>query len=266
MRILIAEDETVSCHVLQALLASWGYEAVIAHVGTQAWEILQQPNAPSLAILDRMLPGRNGADTCRQARAQKQSRHSYILMLTTKECAEDVVTGLEAGADDYLTKPFDHKELQARLSVGKRVLQLQAELIARIGELEIALANVKRLEGLVPICCYCQSIRTDKNYWQKVEVYIAEHSEAQFSHGICPDCLERVVKPESRAPTKPNGESPDPCHAGSVCGSSNASRNPSEAVGNCSANRSARSLREVTIPLAPVVKNRWYHLKNSTLT
>jgi phosphoserine phosphatase RsbU/P len=196
MRILIADDDAVSRHILQALLASWCYEVVVAQDGAQAWEILQQSDAPLLAILDWMMPGRDGVDICRQVRAREKSRRTYILMLTAKECVEDVVTGLEAGADDYLAKPFDHQELRARLSVGARILQLQADLTTHISELEIALANVKRLEGLLPICCYCQSIRRDKNYWQKVEVYLTEHSEAQFSHGICPDCLERVVKPE----------------------------------------------------------------------
>src|SRR5277367_3867419 len=160
MRILIAEDDVVSCHVLQALLTNWGYEVVVAHDGARAWEILQQPDAPPLAILDWMMPGKNGVDICHQVRAQERSPRPYVLMLTAKECTEDIVAGLEAGADDYVVKPFDHKELRARLLVGARILRLQAELNTRIGELEVALSKVKKLEGLLPICCYCQKIRT----------------------------------------------------------------------------------------------------------
>jgi DNA-binding response OmpR family regulator len=103
---------------------------------------------------------------------------------------------LTAGADDYIIKPFDRAELKARISTGERILRLQAELAARVKELELALANVKLLQGLLPICCYCKKIRNDQNYWQQVDSYIADHSEAQFTHGICPECREKILEPE----------------------------------------------------------------------
>jgi CheY-like chemotaxis protein len=160
---------------------------------------MQQPDAPSLGIFDWQMPGMSGVELCQQVRSREESRHAYLLLLTSKNSKEDIVTGLEAGADDYLAKPFDRDELRARLHVGVRILQLQSELADRVRQLESALDNVKLLHGLLPICCYCKKVRNDSNYWQQVETYIMEHSAAQFSHGICPDCYESVVKPELEA-------------------------------------------------------------------
>jgi sigma-B regulation protein RsbU (phosphoserine phosphatase) len=196
VRILIAEDDAVSRRLLEATLVKWGYEVIMTTDGLQALEILRHPDAPSLAILDWMMPGMDGAEVCLKARATAGDRLLYIVLLTAKGRKEDIVEGLTAGADDYVVKPFDRAELKARINAGERILRLQAELAARVKELELAFANVKLLQGLLPICCYCKKIRNDQNYWQQVDAYISEHSEAQFTHGICPDCRDRIVKPE----------------------------------------------------------------------
>jgi DNA-binding response OmpR family regulator len=193
---LIAEDDAVSRRLLEATLAKWGYEVVVTTDGLQALDVLSQPEAPSLAILDWMMPGLDGAQVCLKARALAGERLLYMILLTAKGRKEDVVEGLTAGADDYVIKPFDRAELKARINAGERILRLQAELAARVKELELALVNVKLLQGLLPICCYCKKIRDDKNYWQQVDTYVADHSEAQFTHGICPDCRDKIVKPE----------------------------------------------------------------------
>ena len=104
--------------------------------------------------------------------------------------------GLEAGADDYVTKPFHHPELRARLRGAVRVIELQEQLVARVTELEVALSRVRQLQGLVPICSYCKRVRSDRDYWEQVEGYIARHTEAVFSHGICPECLEAATEDE----------------------------------------------------------------------
>ncbi|HXI83626.1 MAG TPA: response regulator transcription factor [Verrucomicrobiae bacterium] len=196
MRVLIAEDDAVSRCLLEATLTKWGYEVVTTTDGLQALEVLSQPDAPSLAILDWMMPGLDGAQVCLKARAAAGERLLYLILLTAKGRKEDIVEGLTAGADDYVVKPFDRPELKARMNAGERILRLQAELAARVKELELALANVKLLQGLLPICCYCKKIRNDQNYWQQVDSYVADHSEAQFTHGICPDCRDHIVKPE----------------------------------------------------------------------
>ena len=196
MRVLIAEDDAVSRRLLEATLVKWGYEVVVTTDGLQALEVLSQPEAPSLAILDWMMPGLDGAQVCLKARAVAGERLLYMILLTAKGRKEDIVEGLTAGADDYVIKPFDRAELKARINAGERILRLQAELAARVKELELALANVKLLQGLLPICCYCKKIRDDKNYWQQVDTYVGDHSEAQFTHGICPDCRDKIVKPE----------------------------------------------------------------------
>ena len=196
MRILIAEDDSVSRRLLQALLHKWGYEVVVCADGTVAWEALQKPDAPTLAILDWMMPGIDGVDICQRLRALSRPFPTYTILLTAKDRKEDIVTGLQAGADDYVVKPFDRDELQARVQVGWRVTALQNALAQRVHELEAALARVKQLHGLLPICSYCKKVRNDQNYWQQVESYVAEHSEAQFSHGICPECYQKHLKPQ----------------------------------------------------------------------
>ncbi|HEU4403323.1 MAG TPA: response regulator transcription factor [Candidatus Polarisedimenticolia bacterium] len=196
MKILIAEDDPVSRRVLEATLVKWGFEVVLAPDGSHAWAALQAEGAPSLAVLDWMMPGLDGPEVCRRARQEEGTRATYIILLTAKGRREDLVAGLQAGANDYVTKPFDQDELRARVQVGVRMVELQRLLAARVVELEEALSRVKQLSGLLPICSYCKKVRDDKNYWQQVESYVGTHSEAQFSHSICPDCFESIVKPE----------------------------------------------------------------------
>jgi response regulator RpfG family c-di-GMP phosphodiesterase len=143
-----------------------------------------------------MMPGMDGIELTRKVRSNPQLNTTYIIMLTALIQKKDIVTGLKAGADDYITKPFDNKELHARIKVGVRIVELEKHLKDRIIELEEALKHIKRLQGLVPICAYCKKIRSDDNYWQQVEGYISERSDAEFSHSICPECYEEFVEPE----------------------------------------------------------------------
>jgi DNA-binding response OmpR family regulator len=196
MRILVAEDQAVSRHILVANLRKWGYEVTAVQDGTRAWEALRAEGAPQMVILDWLMPGMDGIEICREIRKTPQSQPIYLILLTARRGLEDKIQGLQSGADDYITKPFDREELRARVQVGFRVLELQGALAQRVRELEEALSRVKTLQGLLPICSYCKKIRNDRNYWQQVEGYISDHSQAQFSHGICPECYARFVQPE----------------------------------------------------------------------
>ena len=167
--------------------------------GSEAWTALLADDAPQLAILDWMMPGLEGPEVCRRVRALARPIPPYLLLLTAKGLSDDVATGLDSGADDYVTKPFDRAELRSRLRVGERVLALQQGLAERVHELETALGQVKELRGLLPICSYCKAVRDDNNYWHRVETYITAHSAARFSHGICPGCWKSEIEPELAA-------------------------------------------------------------------
>ena len=196
MRILIADDDGVSRLLLERTLQGWGYEVTAARDGTEAWAALGAADRPPLAVLDWMMPGMDGPELCRRARAASSDPPIYLILLTARGEPGDVVAGLEAGADDYVVKPFDAAELRARLRVGERVLALEGDLSARVRELEDALANVKRLQGLLPICAYCKKVRNDANLWEAVETYLTEHTGMDLSHSICPECYRKFVQTE----------------------------------------------------------------------
>lgn len=196
MKILIAEDDTVSRRMLEAILVKWGYEVVITSNGTEALQIFQSEDPPKLAILDWMMPEMDGLDVCKKIRGNPDLDSIYVILLTARGQKGDIVVGLEAGANDYITKPFDRDELKARIQVGVRMINLQNELAEQIKKLEEAMSEVKQLRGFLPICAYCKKIRTDDNYWEQVEQYISEHLDVQFSHGICPECYAKIMKEE----------------------------------------------------------------------
>jgi sigma-B regulation protein RsbU (phosphoserine phosphatase) len=194
--VLVADDEAVSRTVVTAMLRKGGYEVRVANDGEQAWAALQQPDAPPVAIMDWMMPGIDGLEICRRLRQIDTPTPTYVILLTSRDAAADIVEGLRAGADDYVTKPPHEEELLARISVGTRVVGLQQTLADRVRRLEDALSKVKQLQGLLPMCSYCKRIRDDQNYWQQVESYISVHSDVQFSHSYCPDCFEKYVQPQ----------------------------------------------------------------------
>jgi sigma-B regulation protein RsbU (phosphoserine phosphatase) len=192
MRVLIVEDDRSTARLLAGLIGAWAHEAVVAGSGAEALECLARGFVPELVLLDWMLPDADGPDLCRQIRATNTAVSAHIIMITSRADPQDLIDGLDAGADEYLVKPVKPTELRARVHAGGRVIDLQQRLNDRVRELESALANVHRLSGLLPICAYCHSIRDDSNYWHCVEEYVSEHSDATFSHGICPDCRAKV--------------------------------------------------------------------------
>jgi len=145
VRILIAEDETVSRRVLKMTLESWGHEVIEARDGAVALQILQNDSPPKLAILDLSMPEMDGIKVCKQVRQNSSATPTYIILLTANTRKELIVTGLEAGADDYVTKPFDTDELHARVKVGMRMVDLQMSLAQRVAELELAQESLRNL-------------------------------------------------------------------------------------------------------------------------
>jgi phosphoserine phosphatase RsbU/P len=192
MRALIADDDPVTAAAVSANVSGWGFDVVVAHDGVEALNQLLADPPPALAIIDWEMPGLDGPEICRRIRADQARDGLYVLLLTARSSPSDLVAGLDAGADDYLIKPVNLSELRARVHVGVRVLALQERLAKKVAELQATIDNVRQLRGLLPICSYCKRIRNDENYWERVEVYVTEHSDAKFTHGICPSCLEGV--------------------------------------------------------------------------
>jgi phosphoserine phosphatase RsbU/P len=198
MRILIAEDDLTSRKMLEIALRKWGHEVVSTSRGDEAFAALQADGRPGVAILDWMMPAMSGIEICCQLRKEESQNPVYVILLTALGNKEEVVTGLQSGADDYVTKPFNPEELKARIRVGERIVELRDRLRKQVQELESALAHVTMLQGILPICAHCHRIRDDRESWRGMEEYIEANSGAQFSHGICPSCMDTYYPaPES---------------------------------------------------------------------
>ena len=194
MNVLIAEDDAPSQLMLQSLLTKWGYSVIAASDGNAAWKILCEPVHPQLVILDWMLPGIEGPEIVRRLREREPGKPYYAIIITSRSNKDSAASALDSGADDFVGKPFHNEELRARVAVGYRMNGLQKALSAHIDDLKQTLDRVKQLEGIIPICMYCKKIRDDKDGWNQLEQYITDHSEASFSHGICPKCFEEQME------------------------------------------------------------------------
>jgi DNA-binding response OmpR family regulator len=157
-----------------------GHEVEDTQSGEQAWERFKREYFP-IMISDWLMPGLDGLGLCRMIRETMQSNYTYIILLTILEGKANYLEAMEAGADDFITKPFDEEELAARLQAAERILGLRQ--------------HVRKLEGLLSICSYCKRIQEHGN-WYELEYFISQHSGAQFSHTYCPNCYDKFVKPE----------------------------------------------------------------------
>ncbi|MDP9279585.1 MAG: response regulator transcription factor [Gemmatimonadota bacterium] len=197
MKILVAEDDAVTRRMLVVTLERLGWDVITAEDGNAAWrvfETLKGKDAPEIAVLDWMMPGIEGIEICRRLHTTPGFELVYIILVTSRGGKEDLSYGFAAGANDYITKPFDPVELEARVRVGQRMVKLQRSLAARVTEVEAALAHVQRLQGLLPICSYCKKVRNEANYWEQVESYFTAHSDLDFTHSICPQCTETMLR------------------------------------------------------------------------
>ena len=195
-RVLIAEDHDSARRALKNLLEWKGFSVTSVADGNEAMEILTSDDAPAIALLDWEMPGMTGPEVCKAVRSKEGGPYVYLIIITAREGEEGVTEAMAAGADDFVRKPFGVPEVVARIRNGQRMLRLERSLAARIAELERSLEESRQLKRLLPICAYCKSIRNDSDYWQQIESYIHEHTGADFSHGVCPTCMERVMREE----------------------------------------------------------------------
>ena len=191
MRLLVADDDANTINLLRKYLNDWGYDVVTAGNGIEALNIITGGNSPEIIILDWLMPGIDGIGVIKEVRQIETSNPPYIILFTVRDEKGAIIEGLEAGANDYVTKPFDKDEFRARIRVGERFVALQNSLAERIKELQEAVAQIHTLRGIIPICSFCHKIRNDQQSWERIEKYISDHSEAEFSHGICPECMKK---------------------------------------------------------------------------
>jgi len=185
MNLLLAEDDAVARLTLSAVLKGLGYEVTEAEHGGEAWANLQLGYFP-IVISDWQMPEVDGPELCRRMRARASDRYSYFLLVTATGGKKRYLEGMDAGADDFITKPIDVDELRARLKAAERILGLRQ--------------HVQQLEGLLPMCAYCKRIRDASEKWESIERYVEARSGAQFSHGYCPACYEKYVRPQIEKP------------------------------------------------------------------
>ena len=197
-RILIVDDDATNIELLSVILAEDGLGAVTARSGAEALLVAER-EAPDLILLDIMMPGLDGYEVCARLKASPLLCEIPVIFTTARTAPEDIVKGLECGAADYVTKPFNFRELLARVAAHvslKRARDAHRELIAEqdrlIAKLQEAATEIRDLRGIIPICASCKNVRDDAGYWQQIEVYVSQHSEADFTHGICPTCLEKL--------------------------------------------------------------------------
>jgi len=181
MKVLIAEDDDIASRVLEAALLKLGHEPLLATDGEAAWSMLQAQPA-RVIVSDWRMPLLDGLELCRRVRARR-GEYVYFILLTQMAATEkNLREAMEAGVDDFLGKPIDPSQLWMRLRVAERILGFTTE--------------VQQLESFLPICGYCKNVRDDKNYWQRIEQYLKDRTGTDFSHGVCPDCYDRVLVPQ----------------------------------------------------------------------
>ncbi len=179
MKVLICDDDKTALTKADLMLQKLGYETIACAKAADALLKLCSPHPPKLAILDWMMPEYTGVEICERVRERSTAVSIYIILLTARNQPEDVEIAMSAGANDFITKPFEPVEFKARIAAGARIVGLESEL--------------KTLTGLLPICAWCKKIRQeDGKEWMPVEQYVEKNSYARFSHGGCPECLEKI--------------------------------------------------------------------------
>ncbi|MBI3289239.1 MAG: response regulator [Elusimicrobia bacterium] len=177
MKILVADDDRTSRTLLGGALVKLGYEVVEAADGESAWSSIERTRA-RIVVSDWVMPDIDGLELCRRVRARRESAYVYFILLSGKRLgAENYASAMDQGVDDFLTKPLDLDALRMRLRVAERIVALNE--------------RVRTLEGILPMCSYCRRIRDERGSYQSLENYVSDKTPAQFSHGVCPDCVKK---------------------------------------------------------------------------
>lgn len=188
--ILLVDDIPVNIELLEEILKDEGYSILATSNGRETFETLGKCT-PDLILLDVMLPDIDGFEICERLKKNPATSQIPVIFITAANNLENKIRGFDLGAVDYITKPFKDVEVIARVRTHIQLKKAKDKQDQLIGQLQDALKQVKQLSGLLPICSHCHKIRNDKGYWQRVDAYISSHSDAQFSHSICPPCLRQ---------------------------------------------------------------------------
>lgn len=190
MNILIAEDEFTTRMMVQVCLENWGYRVDSVTNGVEAWEKLQKSDAPHIAILDWEMPELAGVEVCRRVKDMELETPVYVILLTARDSNTDILRGFDAGADDYMTKPFNDNELRARVRVAERLVRTQSSLAESVSELKEALNQLERFESGVELCGKCQSVFSPYDgEWHSQDNVINNGADPRFVINTCPSCL-----------------------------------------------------------------------------
>lgn len=192
MKILIAEDEFTTRMMVQVCLENWGYRVESVTNGEEAWARMQKKDAPTIAILDWEMPVLDGLEVCRRIKEMDVENPPYVILLTSRDSKVDIIRGFDAGADDYMTKPFNDNELRARTRVAERLVRTQASLADTVSELRAALNQLEMFDSGVPVCRSCQKIYNKyDDLWQSFAELIKNGDDPLFVSTTCPECAPK---------------------------------------------------------------------------
>ena len=197
-KVLVTDDNPDILLLSTMLLTSAGYEVLEAATGEACLVAVRTYN-PDLVLLDVMLPDMSGIEVCRQIKSDENLKDIFVILASGIQVSSELqADGLDIGADGYFIRPISNREFLARVQAGERIKRAEDALRTKerqqqelISHLEEALAEIKTLEGFIPICASCKKIRDDEGYWNQIEAYISKRTDAVFTHGLCPDCVEQ---------------------------------------------------------------------------
>ena len=197
-KVLVVDDSSDILLLSTSILRRAGYDVLEASTGKECFDAVQT-NHPDLVVLDVMLPDMTGMDVCRQMKNDKRSEDIFVILASGIQISsERQAEGLDIGADGYIVRPISNREFLARVQAGERIKRAEDALREKereqeqlVSQLKEALAEIKTLKGFIPICALCKKIRDDEGYWDQLEAYISKHTDAKFTHGLCPECVEK---------------------------------------------------------------------------